>query len=181
MPQKSVRKTWESRTPTKFRLPSPQQEARYQARGEPKDEPSCKVAGFPDGQPITKEPEESGRKKGDTMRREAERRKTRDTRIGYLKTAEADRKRRDTLIGQLKAAEARNRIRQFRLRYQSIKAKEISLMVSCQATAQNAIRLQNLLPVKENKSHIQDTLDKLQRRRVEELLDDEGERFLTRR
>uniref|UniRef100_A0A8C9SAD5 Uncharacterized protein n=1 Tax=Scleropages formosus TaxID=113540 RepID=A0A8C9SAD5_SCLFO len=189
MPQKSVRKN--GRRGTTSEQNSPRQECLCSARGELRVGQHSRVrrpTGLRENHGTAEEalePEGRGKKKRDTLigRTKAEEagRKRRDTVIGQLRAVEAERKQRDMVIGQLKAAEARNRIRQMRLRYQSIRAKEISLMVSCQATAQNAIRLQQLLPVKEKKCVVRDTLDRLQRRRVEELLDDDGEPFLTRR
>ncbi|XP_023659883.1 protein LKAAEAR1 [Paramormyrops kingsleyae] len=87
-------------------------------------------------------------------------------------TQEEERKLRGALIGQLKAAEARDRIRLMRLRYQTLRTQEINLMISWQSTAQNAIRLHLLMPVKEDKVALHDTLDKIQRARVEQLLED---------
>ncbi|KAL2103513.1 hypothetical protein ACEWY4_000381 [Coilia grayii] len=94
------------------------------------------------------------------------------------------KKRQDSLIGQLKAAEARNRIRQMRLNYHNfraesplflanLQAQEINVMISSQTTAQGALRVELLLPASESKMKTSDSLGKLQRRRVEEILDDE--------
>ncbi|XP_072553573.1 protein LKAAEAR1-like [Salminus brasiliensis] len=81
----------------------------------------------------------------------------------------------DVLIGQLKAAEARNRIVQMRLQYQNLRARaqEINLMISCQPSAQSAVRLELLLLAQEKKTDIIDGLDQPQRQRVEEILEDE--------
>ncbi|XP_026877436.2 protein LKAAEAR1 [Electrophorus electricus] len=81
--------------------------------------------------------------------------------------------RQDALIGQLKAAEARNRIRQMRLQYQNLREQEMNLMISCQSNAQSAIRLELLLLAREKRVNIRDSLDQLQRRRVEEILEDD--------
>ncbi|XP_051516222.1 protein LKAAEAR1-like [Myxocyprinus asiaticus] len=81
--------------------------------------------------------------------------------------------RHNQLTAQLKAAEARNRIRQLRLRYQDLRAQEINLMISCQCNAQRAVRLEKLLPVRERKINHTDSMDQLQRQRVEEILGDE--------
>ncbi|XP_066526218.1 protein LKAAEAR1-like [Hoplias malabaricus] len=78
----------------------------------------------------------------------------------------------DKVVGQLKAAEARYRIRHMRLQYQNLKAQEINVMISCQSSAQSAARLELLL-AQERKSNSTDSLDQLQRRRVEEILEDE--------
>ncbi|XP_037397575.1 protein LKAAEAR1 isoform X2 [Pygocentrus nattereri] len=66
----------------------------------------------------------------------------------------------DVLVGQLKADEARNRIRRMRLQYQN-------------PSAQSAVRLELLLSAQERKMNSTDSLDQLQRRRVEEILEDE--------
>ncbi|KAL7860072.1 hypothetical protein SRHO_G00152190 [Serrasalmus rhombeus] len=79
----------------------------------------------------------------------------------------------DVLVGQLKADEARNRIRRMRLQYQNLRAQEINLMISCQPSAQSAVRLELLLSAQERKMNSTDSLDQLQRRRVEEILEDE--------
>ncbi|KAJ8370737.1 hypothetical protein SKAU_G00107650 [Synaphobranchus kaupii] len=84
-----------------------------------------------------------------------------------------EKKRQDTLIGQLKAAEARNRIRLMRLRYQNKRAQEINLMIACQPTALKAVRLEMLLPTKVSQLSSCDSLDRLERRRIEEILEDE--------
>ncbi|KAJ8265257.1 hypothetical protein COCON_G00143560 [Conger conger] len=90
------------------------------------------------------------------------------------KMAEEDleKKRQDTLIGQLKAAEARNRVRHMRLRYQNRRAQEINVMIACQPTALKAVRLEMLLPTKVSQLSSFDSLDRLERRRVEEILED---------
>ncbi|XP_050952734.1 protein LKAAEAR1-like isoform X2 [Labeo rohita] len=87
-------------------------------------------------------------------------------------TAAAERQ--NQLTAQLKAAEARNRVRQLRQHYQHLKEQEISLMISCQSNAQRAVRLEQLLPVSERKINHTDCMDQLQRRRVEEILDEKG-------
>ncbi|XP_034168091.2 protein LKAAEAR1-like [Pangasianodon hypophthalmus] len=88
--------------------------------------------------------------------------------------------RHDTLIGQLKAAEARNRIRQMRLQCHNLKMREISLMISSQASVQSAVRLELFL-AKEKQRNNSDSLDQLQRRRVEEILEDEKGLTIIRR
>uniref|UniRef100_A0A3P8YRT6 Uncharacterized protein n=1 Tax=Esox lucius TaxID=8010 RepID=A0A3P8YRT6_ESOLU len=75
---------------------------------------------------------------------------------------EAEKRRQDLVIGQLKAAEARNRLRQMRLQYQNLKAKEINLMISGQSNAQTALRLELLLATGQSNTHTNDCLDKLQ-------------------
>ncbi|MBN3325171.1 LKAM1 protein, partial [Atractosteus spatula] len=77
--------------------------------------------------------------------------------------AEEQQRKQDTVIGQLKAAEARNRVRSMRVRYQSMRAQEINHLISCQPTAQKAVRLELLLPAKLEKfSPGNDAVDKLE-------------------
>ncbi|XP_055788725.1 uncharacterized protein LOC129861368 isoform X2 [Salvelinus fontinalis] len=108
----------------------------------------------------------------------------RHTSVGHHHCDERDeeeKRRQDLIIGQLKAAEARNRVRQMRLQYRSMRTQEINLMISCQSNAQTAVRLELLLPTEESKINAIDCLDKLQRKRVEEILDDDKGLTLTRR
>uniref|UniRef100_A0A8C7PKC6 Uncharacterized protein n=1 Tax=Oncorhynchus mykiss TaxID=8022 RepID=A0A8C7PKC6_ONCMY len=89
----------------------------------------------------------------------------RHTTVGHHHCDERDeeeKKRQDLIIGQLKAAEARNRVRQMRLQYRSMRTQEINLMISCQSSAQTAVRLELLLPTEESKINTIDCLDKLQ-------------------
>ncbi|XP_048034323.1 protein LKAAEAR1-like isoform X1 [Megalobrama amblycephala] len=89
--------------------------------------------------------------------------------------------RQNQLTAQLKAAEARNRVRQLRRHYQDLKEQEINLMISCQSNAQRAVRLEHLLTVRERKINHTDCMDQLQRRRVEEILEDEKGLTINRR
>ncbi|XP_071958008.1 uncharacterized protein [Antedon mediterranea] len=84
-----------------------------------------------------------------------------------------EKEQHSQLIGQLKAAEARNRLRVIRLRYQANRAQEVKHLISCQPTAIKAVRLQVLVPPYPDNDSPGDALDKLQRKRVEELLEDE--------
>ncbi|XP_041060784.1 protein LKAAEAR1-like [Carcharodon carcharias] len=85
-----------------------------------------------------------------------------------------ERKKRQNLIGQLKAAESHNRIQSMRLRYQKMRAEEINHLISSQPTARKAIRLEALLPPWHEKINLKDTLEKLERKRVEEIMNDEA-------
>jgi len=87
----------------------------------------------------------------------------------------------DILIGQLKAAEARDRIRLMRLQYQAMRTHEIRHLISCQPTSLKAIRFEALVPPKENRINPGDALDKLQRKRVESILDDNSGLSTSRR
>ncbi|XP_041361216.1 protein LKAAEAR1-like [Gigantopelta aegis] len=83
-----------------------------------------------------------------------------------------DKEKHAKLIGQLKAAESRNRLRIMRLRYQANRAQEISHLISCQPIALKAVRLQALVPPYTDNIDQGDRLDKLDRERVEKLLED---------
>lgn len=85
---------------------------------------------------------------------------------------QTEKDKHEKLIGQLKAAEARNRIRIMRLRYEANRSQEINHLIACQPTARKSVRLQALLPVQHEDKTPGDKLDKLQRTRVEALLDD---------
>lgn len=78
----------------------------------------------------------------------------------------------EKLIGQLKAAEARNRLRIMRLRYQANRAQEVNHLIACQPSALKAVRLQALVPPYQGRDGTSDRLDKLDRNRVEGLLED---------
>ncbi|XP_066558428.1 protein LKAAEAR1 [Amia ocellicauda] len=87
--------------------------------------------------------------------------------------AEKHKRRQDALVGQMKAAEARSRVRLMRLRYQSMRSQEIKHLISCQPTGQRAVRLELLLPVKTERFSPVNALDKRERRRIEEILEDD--------
>ncbi|XP_067904916.1 protein LKAAEAR1-like [Heterodontus francisci] len=87
---------------------------------------------------------------------------------------ELERKKQQNLIGQLKAAESHNKIHNMRLRYRTMRAEEINHLILSQPTARKAIRLEALLPPWQKKINLKDTLDKLERRRVEEIMSDEA-------
>ncbi|KAM4031523.1 protein LKAAEAR1 isoform 1-T8 [Anomaloglossus baeobatrachus] len=86
-----------------------------------------------------------------------------------------EQERQMKVVGQLKAAEARNRIRLMRLRFQCMRAQELNNLISCQPTARDAIRLEVFLPTRPHADKSCDPLRRLERERVESLLeDDEG-------
>ncbi|XP_056589869.1 protein LKAAEAR1-like [Triplophysa dalaica] len=91
---------------------------------------------------------------------------------------ECDRQKQ--IIAQLKATEARNRVRNMRLRYERIRAQEIRVMIPCQPSAWRAQRLELMLSVTEKKNHT-DNLDPAERRRLEEILDNEKGLTMLRR
>uniref|UniRef100_UPI00398F22D1 protein LKAAEAR1-like n=1 Tax=Pristiophorus japonicus TaxID=55135 RepID=UPI00398F22D1 len=85
-----------------------------------------------------------------------------------------EQKKQEHLLGQLKAAESHKKIHNMRLRYQTMRAAEINHLIASQPTARKAIRLEALLPPQQEHINLKDTLDKLQRRRVEEIMNDEA-------
>ncbi|XP_073436962.1 protein LKAAEAR1 [Dendrobates tinctorius] len=86
-----------------------------------------------------------------------------------------EQERQKKVVGQLKAAEARNRIRLLRIRFQCSRAQELNNLISCQPTAREAIRLEVFLPPWPHADKTCDPLRRLERERVESLLeDDEG-------
>ncbi|CAK8683344.1 unnamed protein product [Clavelina lepadiformis] len=86
---------------------------------------------------------------------------------------ELEKQKHSKLIGQLKAAEARNRIRVMRLQYQAMRAHEIKHLIACQPTSLKALRFEALVPPYIDNSNPGDQLDKLERARVELILEDE--------
>ncbi|XP_014791017.1 uncharacterized protein LOC106884254 [Octopus bimaculoides] len=83
-----------------------------------------------------------------------------------------ERMKTEKLIGQLKAAEARGRLRVMRISFQSAKTNEINHLIACQKSALKAVRLQALVPPKKTKENMKDLLSKVDRDRVELLLND---------
>ncbi|XP_075757130.1 protein LKAAEAR1 isoform X2 [Pelodiscus sinensis] len=94
---------------------------------------------------------------------------------------DAEQRKQDRVIGLLKAAEARSRLRNVRLRFQNMRAQEINHLIACQKTARGAVRLEVFLPPRKNIQKLADNLDRVQRSRVEAILEDEnGEIFIRR-
>ncbi|XP_032897151.1 protein LKAAEAR1 [Amblyraja radiata] len=87
---------------------------------------------------------------------------------------ELEKKKQLILVGQLRAAESHNKIQNMRQRYRAMRADEINLLISSQSTARKAIRLEALLPPFQEEIHLKDTLNKLERKRVEEIMSDEA-------
>ncbi|CAI9721071.1 Hypothetical predicted protein [Octopus vulgaris] len=83
-----------------------------------------------------------------------------------------ERMKTEKLIGQLKAAEARGRLRVMRISFQTAKTQEIKHLIACQKSALKAVRLQALVPPKQTKGNMKDLLSKVDRDRVELLLND---------
>ncbi|KAK6308259.1 hypothetical protein J4Q44_G00215300 [Coregonus suidteri] len=151
-PKKFVCRNWRNATAAELREMCPQQKARYLAYEEPPKE----AQGVMDAA---------------RQRLCARLTKCKGRQATVNAAQQSERARRDTIIGQLKAAEARNRVRVMRLRHQNIRTQEISLMIACQPTAQMALRLELLLPQEETGLNVRDPFDKLQRKRIEQLLD----------
>ncbi|XP_072032266.1 protein LKAAEAR1-like [Amphiura filiformis] len=86
---------------------------------------------------------------------------------------DVEKEKHSQLIGQLKAAEARNRLRVMRIRYQNNRAQEVKHLISCQPTAIKAVRLQAMVPPVPDRGSPGDGMDKLERKRVETLVEDE--------
>ncbi|XP_038659298.1 protein LKAAEAR1-like [Scyliorhinus canicula] len=84
-----------------------------------------------------------------------------------------ERKKQQNLIGQLKAAESHNKIHSMKLRYRKMRAEEINHLILSQPTARKAIRLEALLPPWHEKINLKDPLEKLERKRVEEIMSDD--------
>ncbi|KAM5217969.1 LOW QUALITY PROTEIN: protein LKAAEAR1 [Hipposideros larvatus] len=78
----------------------------------------------------------------------------------WTQSLEQSAERQDRLLGVLKAAEARGRIRALRLRYNHLRAEEISLLVQRQKSARAAIRLELFLPPQLKPTRIPDPLDR---------------------
>ncbi|XP_075702680.1 protein LKAAEAR1 [Rhinoderma darwinii] len=87
---------------------------------------------------------------------------------------DAEQEKQMKVVGQLKAAEARNRIRLMRIRFQCMRAQELNNLISRQPTARDAIRLEVFLPPRPHADKFRDPLRRLQRERVERLLEDDG-------
>ncbi|XP_032950087.1 protein LKAAEAR1 isoform X2 [Rhinolophus ferrumequinum] len=78
----------------------------------------------------------------------------------WTKSLELPAARQDRLLGVLKAAEACGRIRALRLRYNHLRAEEISLLIQRQKSARAAIRLELFLPPQLKPTRIPDPLDR---------------------
>ncbi|XP_028666431.1 protein LKAAEAR1-like [Erpetoichthys calabaricus] len=143
-----------SKSPAELRKMNPQEKARYLAYKEPSKEiRSAIVCSQQRLQQWSKE--------------------NKNTLKTTIPQRDEEYRKHENLIGQLKAAEARNRIRLMRLKYQSFRVEEVNHFISCQPTAQRALRLELLLPRKIDTSSPGDTLDTLERKRIEEILEDE--------
>jgi len=139
--------------PAELKKLAPQQRSRYLAYEEPpKDVSDAQTA---------------------TVKRLIDQRKRHQKQFEPLsREEEEERDKHAKLIGQLKAAEARNRLRIMRLRYQANRAQEISHLIACQPVALKAVRLQALVPPYLEMKDKGDKLDKFDRKRVEDLLED---------
>ncbi|XP_025948598.1 protein LKAAEAR1 [Dromaius novaehollandiae] len=94
---------------------------------------------------------------------------------------DTEQKKEARVFGLLRAAEARNRLRNLRLRYQDLRAKEINHLISCQQSVLGALRLETFLAPQKSIKKLADNLDRVQRSRIEAILEDEkGEIFIRR-
>ena len=82
-----------------------------------------------------------------------------------------EKEKHERLIGQLKAAEARNRTRLLKMRYVNLKEDETEHIVDSQPTALKAARLEAFLPTFKKKYELNDSLNPIQRRRLEAIID----------
>ncbi|RMZ96840.1 LKAAEAR1 isoform X2 [Brachionus plicatilis] len=93
-----------------------------------------------------------------------------------------EKERHDKLIGQLKAAEARNRNRILKLKYFNAKQDEIEHIIESQPTALKAVRLEAFLPpVRSKKVNVPDSLNPIERRKLEAIIDDDTNEVINRR
>ena len=76
------------------------------------------------------------------------------------------------MIGQLKAAEARNRLKTMKTKYFHYRAEDVAHLITTQPTALSAVKLECLLPAREEELNFKDPLNRLKRRRVEHIMDD---------
>ncbi|KAM5245939.1 protein LKAAEAR1 [Ctenodactylus gundi] len=90
----------------------------------------------------------------------------------WTQSLEQPGERQNQLLGVLKAAEARARVRALRLRYIRMRAEEITFLIQQQGSARAAIRLELFLPPRLKPARIPDPLDRLERRRVETILEE---------
>ncbi|KAG6938541.1 LKAAEAR motif containing 1 [Chelydra serpentina] len=152
-----IPKSWKSLLSLDVNAVSPQQKERYLAFGDPTEEPVKSMLAS-DILMMDKISHEHSTRERD-----------------------AEQKKQARVIGLLKAAEARNRLRNVRLRFQNLRAQEINHLISCQKTARGAVRLEVFLPPRKNIQKLADNLDRVQRSRVEAILEDEnGEIFIRR-
>ncbi|XP_043946322.1 protein LKAAEAR1 [Protopterus annectens] len=152
--EKFVPKNWKVLAPSELRRMAPQQRARYMAYEEPN-----KVA--------VDSMQASQKRINETVKASQERQKSMES-----KTNEEESKQ-EKLIGQLKAAEARSRVRILRLHFQSMRAQEINQLILSQPTARDAVRLEVLLPPRGQRPSLSDPVDKLERKRIEQILEDD--------
>lgn len=158
---KFVARNWNKVDERTLKKMAPQQKSRYLAY----EEPSKRAA---DAAAATKK------------RIIEKRKKQRNQDLNPLLEDQEERGKHEKLIGQLKAAEARNRIRIMRMRYEANRGQEINHLIACQPSARKAVRLQALLPVKEEDRSHGDKLTKLARARVEVLLEDSQDLTISR-
>nr|CAB3262791.1 uncharacterized protein LOC100183298 [Phallusia mammillata] len=147
-------KNWKKKSPNEIKKMAPQEKARYMAYEEPQKDIQDRL---------------------DATQKRVKEVKIRHKMLKGHKNLpeEEERLKHSNLIGQLKAAEARNRIRVMRLQYQAMRAHEIKHLIACQPTSLKALRFEALVPPFIDNSNPGDQLDKLERSRVEAILEDE--------
>ncbi|CAD5119200.1 DgyrCDS7835 [Dimorphilus gyrociliatus] len=111
--------------------------------------------------------------------------KQREEKQKYIPPEEIDEnEKHEKLYGQLKAAEARNRLRLMRLRFQANRSEESNHLIGCQQTARKAVRLEAFLtpyiPHKQSRGNLKNPLSKIDKARLEGLMDDPDGRMIKR-
>merc|ERR1712117_795456 len=109
---------------------------------------------------------------GATLKRIRETYKQKKIAMKGKEPVDLEREKQEILIGQLKAAEARNRLKAMKTKYYHYRAEDVNHLITTQPTALTAVKLECLLPAKEEEIHMRDSLNRLKRRRVEQLLTD---------
>uniref|UniRef100_H2YB69 LKAAEAR motif-containing protein 1 n=1 Tax=Ciona savignyi TaxID=51511 RepID=H2YB69_CIOSA len=147
-------KTWKKKSPHEIKKMGPQERSRYMAYEEPSKD-------------IQDQLDNAHKRVKNAIQTE------RSLKPRLNIEDELERHKHSNLIGQLKAAEARNRIRVMRLQYQAMRAHEVKHLIACQPTSLKALRLEALVPPYIDNNNPGDQLDKLDRARVESILEDD--------
>ncbi|XP_064420285.1 protein LKAAEAR1 [Latimeria chalumnae] len=153
--EKFVPKNWKTFTAAELKKLNPQQRAKYVAYEEPNKEVAATMLTC-------------------LKRLKDQEYESKKYRQAIDEEALLQRKDQEKLIGQLKAAEARNRLRLMRMRFQALRAQEINHLIACQPTARKAVRLEAFLPPQLDMQNPGDTIDKLERQRIEQILGEDS-------
>ncbi|KAI8506111.1 PREDICTED: protein LKAAEAR1-like [Branchiostoma belcheri] len=152
--EKFVAKNWRQLSPRTLNKMAPQEKSKYLAYEEP-------------SKPVQEA-------QASTLKRVRDLRKAQRRANPPMSMDEfVEKEKHSKLIGQLKAAEARNRLRVMRLRYQSNRAQEVKHLIACQPHSLKALRLEALVPPYLDNANPGDKLDRMQRARVEGILEDD--------